>query len=102
MRHRSGSIVFSFVGKSGISHTIAIDEPGETKASRNRAVRTAVLEVSSYLGNTPTVARSSYIDPRVIALYEAGRTIVDAGRAEFGTPQERQGGLEEALLDLLG
>jgi DNA topoisomerase IB len=35
-----------------------------------RAVSRAVRQVSSALGNTPTVARSSYIDPRVIALFE--------------------------------
>ena len=35
-----------------------------------RAVSRAVREVSTALGNTPTVARSSYIDPRVIAAFE--------------------------------
>ena len=34
------------------------------------AVRRAVREVSSALGNTPAVARASYIDPRVIDLFE--------------------------------
>ena len=31
-------------------------------------------EVASFLGNTPTLARSSYVDPRVIEAYEQGRT----------------------------
>lgn len=35
-----------------------------------RAVNRAVREVSTALGNTPAVARSSYIDPRVIAAFE--------------------------------
>jgi DNA topoisomerase IB len=35
-----------------------------------RAVNRAVREVSMALGNTPAVARSSYIDPRVITLFE--------------------------------
>lgn len=35
-----------------------------------RAVGRAVRQVSVALGNTPTVARTSYIDPRVIALFE--------------------------------
>ena len=39
------------------------EEPGESKASRKRAVRNAMVEVSEYLGNTPTIARSSYVDP---------------------------------------
>ena len=34
-----------------------------------------VQEVAQYLGNTPAVARSSYIDPRVIQRYEDGETI---------------------------
>jgi DNA topoisomerase IB len=33
------------------------------------------MEVASYLGNTPAVARASYIDPRVISLYQEGKTI---------------------------
>src|ERR671910_399232 len=41
-------------------------EKGDTKASRKRAVKAAVEEVAAYLGNTPTIARKSYIDPRVI------------------------------------
>jgi DNA topoisomerase IB len=40
-----------------------------------RAVSRAVREVSSALGNTPAVARASYIDPRVIALFESDRVI---------------------------
>jgi DNA topoisomerase IB len=31
--------------------------------------------VAEYLGNTPAVARASYIDPRVIDSYQAGHTI---------------------------
>ena len=37
--------------------------PNSTKAGRKRAVTRAVKEVADYLGNTPAVARSSYIDP---------------------------------------
>lgn len=40
-----------------------------------RAVSRAVRQVSAALGNTPTVARSSYIDPRVIASFEDGSVI---------------------------
>jgi DNA topoisomerase I len=40
-----------------------------------RAVSRAVREVSTALGNTPAVARSSYIDPRVIDLFEDGVVI---------------------------
>ena len=77
------------------------EEPGATKASRKRAVSAAMKEVSDFLGNTPTLARSSYVDPRVIDAYEKGRTIGRAARRSFETPDERQTVLERATLKLL-
>jgi DNA topoisomerase IB len=35
-------------------------------------------EVSEYLGNTPAVARASYVDPRVVDLFADGVTIAPA------------------------
>ncbi len=78
------------------------EEPGHSAASRKRAERTAVLDVASYLGNTPAVAKSSYIDPRVVDLYESGSTIADAASRTYRTPDQRQAALERAVLDLLG
>jgi len=76
-------------------------EPGASKASRERAIRAAVAAVASYLGNTPAVARGSYIDPRVLDGYRRGITIelaaVDAAR----TPATRRNALEVAVLELL-
>jgi DNA topoisomerase IB len=40
-----------------------------------RAVNRAIRSVSTALGNTPAVARASYVDPRVIDAYADGRTI---------------------------
>ncbi len=77
------------------------DEAGESKASRKRAVRQAMVEVSQYLGNTPTIARSSYVDPRVIDLYEDGTTIEAAARRSYSSPDERQRALEKAVLRML-
>lgn len=77
------------------------DEPGETKASRKRAVSGAMKEVSSFLGNTPTLARSSYVDPRVIDAYERGKTIERATRRRYENTDERQAALERATLKLL-
>jgi DNA topoisomerase I len=36
--------------------------------------------VSQHLGNTPTVARASYVDPRVLERFEDGRTVLPALR----------------------
>jgi DNA topoisomerase I len=79
----------------------ASDEPGDTKASRRRAVKGAVEEVAAYLGNTPTIARGSYIDPRVIDLYEAGTTITPPRVTARTSPTRRQELLEKAVLELL-
>ncbi|QDO94469.1 DNA topoisomerase IB [Formosa sediminum] len=58
---------------------IALDEIGYSKAQDQKVldknIRDAVIKVSERLGNTPSVARSSYIDPRVIEEYVNGKTI---------------------------
>jgi DNA topoisomerase I len=69
--------------------------PASSVTGRRRAVSRAMREVAEYLGNTPTVARSSYVDPRVIDLYHSG-TVVDVPRD--GEPDEAA---ERAVLDLL-
>jgi DNA topoisomerase-1 len=76
-------------------------EPGESAASRKRAISGAMKEVASFLGNTPTLARSSYVDPRVIEAYEHGRTISRATRRTYDSPDERQAALERATLRLI-
>ena len=48
---------------------LAVSEPvAESESARKRAVARVLDEVSGYLGNTPAVARASYIDPHVITL----------------------------------
>src|SRR6185437_4971866 len=51
--------------------------PGSERG-RKRIVTGAVKQVSEHLGNTPTVARSSYVDPRVLERFEDGRTVLAA------------------------
>jgi DNA topoisomerase IB len=58
-------------------------------------------EVASFLGNTPTLARSSYVDPRVVDAYEQGRTIARATRRTYDSLDERQVALERATLRLI-
>lgn len=74
-----------------------------TKTARTRAIRRAVGEVAHYLGNTPAVARASYIDPRVFDRFEDGASVAGAlGRlgADEGAPAI-QGPIERAVLRLL-
>ena len=49
-----------------------------SQRARKRTVVQTVKTVSEHLGNTPTVAKASYIDPRVLSRFEEGRTITDA------------------------
>ena len=75
-----------------------------TKTARKRAITRAIKEVTYYLGNTPAVARASYIDPRVFDRFRDGITIggvlPDLGEdAQEGTAI--QGPVEEAVLDLI-
>jgi DNA topoisomerase I len=68
--------------------------PAKSPTGRRRAVSAAMREVAEYLGNTPTVARASYVDPRVVDLYHAG-TVVKLARGDD------PGAAERAVLDLL-
>lgn len=52
------------------------DLPSKTAVAR--AERQAVVAVSQQLGNTPTVCRASYIDPRVIDAFERNQRITPA------------------------
>ncbi|AXH96698.1 DNA topoisomerase IB [Ornithinimicrobium avium] len=76
-------------------------EPGDTKASRRRAIKAAVEEVSEFLGNTPTIAKGSYIDPRVLDRYEKGETVAVPAATEGRPPARRQRKVEEAVRELL-
>jgi DNA topoisomerase I len=74
-----------------------------TKTARQRAEKRTVDEVARYLGNTPTVARSSYIDPRVFDRFANGLTIADAlgdDMPTYGDPAT-QGPVEAAVIELI-
>lgn len=75
--------------------------PEASKTARKRGVTAAMREVAEYLGNTPTLARSSYVDPRVIDAYEEGRTIAAAVRRAPKDPDRRQLALERATMRLI-
>ena len=88
---------------------LAVSEGVRSDSGRRRAVTRAVKEVAHYLGNTPAVCRSSYIDPRVIDRFRDGRTIsaaLDALARPSPAGQSAgslltQGAIEAAVLDLL-
>lgn len=69
---------------SGLKH--------DSKTGRKRAIVRAIKEVAHYLGNTPAVARASYIDPRVFDRYNDGIVI---------EPTIDRDEIERAVLDLI-
>ena len=58
-----------------VAAALAATERAATKRGRATQVREAVVEAAELLGNTPSVARSSYVDPRVVDRFEAGQTM---------------------------
>ncbi|MFI6266392.1 DNA topoisomerase IB [Micromonospora sp. NPDC051006] len=51
---------------------LATAGPARSVTARRRAVSGVMREVAELLGNTATVARTSYVDPRVVDLYHDG------------------------------
>lgn len=78
------------------------DPPVDPKVVKR--VESAVMkEVSEGLGNTPAVARSAYVDPRVVRAYREGFTIESAVRraARLGSSDARQTVLDRATARLI-
>jgi DNA topoisomerase I len=68
---------------------LAAAGPQPTETKRKKVVSHAMKEVAGLLGNTPSVARASYVDPRVVDLYHEGKIV----------PPDKPA--ERAVLDLL-
>jgi DNA topoisomerase-1 len=79
------------------------NDAARSATARKRAVSSAMKEVASYLGNTPAVARSSYVDPRVIDLFNDGATIAPTLAAKDHNLADgyTHGKIERAVLNLL-
>jgi len=57
---------------------LAGTERPTSERGRTRAEKAVMTHVAEQLGNTPAVARRSYVDPRVLAAWERGETVGDA------------------------
>jgi DNA topoisomerase I len=91
-----GATVLAAVG-------LAVSPVPDTKTARKRAMARVVKEVAHHLGNTPAVARASYIDPRTFDRYADGITIAGAipELADGGDGTAIQGRVEAAVLELM-
>ncbi|MFI0794633.1 DNA topoisomerase IB [Micromonospora rubida] len=73
---------------------LATHGPARSATARKRAVAAVMREVAELLGNTATVARTSYVDPRVVDLFHDGVV----APVEPGTPRAEA---ERRVLELL-
>ena len=76
-----------------------------SKRGRARVENEVMDEVAEQLGNTRTVARKSYVDPRVVAAFDDGHT-VSAALRRVGDPTEataprRRADIERAVCRLI-
>src|SRR3954454_20540271 len=90
---------------AAVALSITDPERRKVKTANKRMITAAVKEVAYFLGNTPAVARASYIDRRVLARFRAGYTtepvlIALGDEPDIGQPAI-QGRVEEAVLDLI-
>ncbi|WP_405434168.1 DNA topoisomerase IB [Micromonospora sp. NBC_00617] len=73
---------------------LAAADPARSATARRRAVAAVMRAVAELLGNTPTVAKTSYVDPRVVDLYHDGVVAL----VDPGAPREE---IERVVLELL-
>jgi DNA topoisomerase I len=64
------------------------DPAGVPLTGRRRTVARVMRDVAEELGNTPAVAKASYVDPRVVDLYHDGATVA-VPRTDSRTALER-------------
>jgi DNA topoisomerase-1 len=90
---------------AAIGIAVKADDAAGSRRRHGQAIVDTVKEVAFFLGNTPAVAKSSYIDPRVFDRYDSGWTIAarveELGGAEAFIDPEGRIALEDAVRDLL-
>ena len=79
----------------------AAHEPAKSQRALKRAEAGVMRAVAEQLGNTPAVARRSYVDPRVCEAFRAGHTIEGALLDIYEVDNESREALERAVLKLL-
>ena len=82
---------------------VAAAEMPKSKTARKRSINDAVKGVAFFLGNTPAVARASYIDPRVFDRFDSGWTIALPKRTgdELLANETTRRRVEKAVIDLI-
>jgi len=69
-------------GTAAAALSLAKHGPAPTRTAVKRALAQAMRDASIVLGNTPTIARKSYVDPRVVAAFKRGAMVDPSKSAE--------------------
>ena len=85
------------------AEAFALAREPKSKTARRREEAAVMRAVADELGNTPAVARRSYVDPRVVVAYEQGLTIGSALRraGRQRTPEARRETIEGATARMI-
>lgn len=85
------------------AEAFALAREPTSKTARRREEAAVMRAVAEELGNTPAVARGSYVDPRVVTAYERGITIGPALRRakRQRTPEARRETIERATARII-
>jgi DNA topoisomerase IB len=80
---------------------LANAEPSLAARQRQRVIASGIRGVAELLGDTPTVTRKSYVDPRLISRYEADGQLpsVPVGPAALPVPEDAEQAVAQLLAD---
>lgn len=81
--------------------TLGLAGPRRSEKEQEAEIRAAVQAAADLLGNTPALARSAYVDPRVLDAYREGRVVPASCAARALDDVARLRPLELALLKLV-
>jgi DNA topoisomerase-1 len=77
---------FRTLAGSGVA-ALSLARSGEVQgeAAQRRAIAQAMRDAAAVLGNTAAIARASYVDPRIVGHFIAGRTVDPSGTRAIET-----------------
>ncbi|WP_341952923.1 DNA topoisomerase IB [Salinibacterium sp. TMP30] len=62
-------------GSVAAASSLAVTGPAQSQRERATGIKRAMAAAAEVLGNTPAIARKSYVDPRIVDAYITGSTI---------------------------
>jgi DNA topoisomerase IB len=72
--------------------------PARAARNRERVIAASIREVAGWLGDTPAVARKSYIDPQLISRYQAAGELSAVPSAPVALPAPAEAEIAIAAL----